>query len=133
MDVFEDVEQTAIMIRDAIRDIPKRVHSNNVDVDQIHKETQDLLHLLELTSFNASEGYNISRQLKDIRQERRRIKNENEMIEPLANVLKKFKNNLQELDKVVGDIRNVKSRLNQRRYHPRIRTDLKDKFDSISS
>ncbi|GGJ48844.1 hypothetical protein [Virgibacillus salexigens] len=54
--MYEDIEQTAVFLRDAIEGIPKRYKNNKTKIADFHSETQDLLHTIELTSFNASEG-----------------------------------------------------------------------------
>jgi len=50
--------------------------------DEIRKELQrldlmqeDILHMIEFHKFNASEGYNLSAMIKEVRLERRKIKN----------------------------------------------------------
>ncbi len=133
MNLFEDIEKTAVVIRDAIRDIPTK-HKENFDmVNQLDKETQDLLHLMEFYDLNASEGFKAYKELQRIRRTRRNLKKENELLEPIANTLKKFKSNLTELDKVIGDIRKVQNSHKARTYKAKVRTDLQEKFDKVGS
>ncbi|WP_162632643.1 hypothetical protein [Paraliobacillus zengyii] len=127
-DLFTDVEQTAVMIRNAVRDVPDRMNENKRELDLINQEIQDLLHVIEFSSFNASDGYRLSKELKIAREKRRKLKNDLELLEPLTTVLKKFRNNLQEVNKVVGDIRKAKALQQSRVYKCRVREDLQIKL-----
>ncbi|WP_182200115.1 hypothetical protein [Paraliobacillus salinarum] len=127
-DLFTDVEQTAIFIRNAVRDVPDRLNTNNAQLTKINQEIQDLMHVVEFSSFNASDGYRLAKDLKIARKKRRELKNELELLEPLVSVLKKFRNNLQEMDKAVGEIRKVKALQQSRTYKCRVREDLQIKL-----
>jgi len=43
---------------------------------EVDKQQQDILHRIEEVDLNASQGYKVYRQLKTVRQRRRKIKNE---------------------------------------------------------
>lgn len=126
--VFEDIEETAKFIRNSVRDIPDRYKNNLSTLDSIQNEIQDLMHVMEFTNFNASDGYRLAKDLKDARVKRRELKNENEVMEPLVTAVKKFRNNLQELDKVIGEIRKIKNLQQSRSYKCRVREDLQIKL-----
>src|SRR5690242_8603446 len=53
---------------------------NAEQVRRCENETQDLLHEIELTSFSAAKGYNMVRELKKVRQDRRYYKDQNEVL-----------------------------------------------------
>lgn len=68
-----------------------------VDIEHYKKELsrldlteQDLLHFIEAENFSASRGYCLAKQIKEVREERRKIKNE---LETLYTLYEKFINN----------------------------------------
>lgn len=106
---------------------------NQVDVEhnllakeqlRLEQATQDLLHEMELTTFNACEGYYLAKRIKDIRIQRREIKNElNELT-----ALKTFASKGQfrcELDNVVKSIELKEKAKEKALYAPRVLNDIK--------
>lgn len=90
-------------------------------------EQQDLLHDIELSDFNAYEGYRIYKTLQGVRRERRNLKREKEMAEILKEMLevnfgsqmaKRLKEALKKMD-------DKQAYFNSATYWPRIRDDLK--------
>lgn len=130
--MYEDIEQTAVFLRDAIKDIPRRYDHNETMMNKLNSETQDLLHTAELTTFNACEGYRISKDIQKVRQERRRHKNENDLLIHLNDVIKKMQPHLKELNKAIGNIRSEKQRHEKRTYKCRVRKDLQNKFLGVA-
>lgn len=63
----------AIDILNKFEDRKSILINNLSDLDL---EEQDLLHYIETEKFNAVEGYKLSRKIKEIRLERRKVKNE---------------------------------------------------------
>lgn len=126
-----DTEKIALTIRDTIRDLPKRYSLNSERISETEKETDDLMHLLELTKFNAVEGYKISKQLQTIRQERRILKDENDLLRPMIHELKNMKNKLNTWDNILGNIRREKARKENRYYNCKYRKDLQDKINGV--
>jgi hypothetical protein len=49
-------------------------------ISQANKELEDMLHEIELTEFNACQGYFMARKVKEIRQRRRELKNDQELL-----------------------------------------------------
>jgi Mg2+ and Co2+ transporter CorA len=96
--------------------------------EEIHKtdcETGDLLHEIELTNFNAYEGYRLAKQLQEVRQRRRELKDTQEILQHLKDF---YDNNKQlhiTLFKLVKEMQKTKASQQNRSYIPRIRTDLK--------
>jgi 5'-deoxynucleotidase YfbR-like HD superfamily hydrolase len=126
--MIHDIEETAVFIRDAIENVPKQLNANHEEIAQIEREIQDLLHVLEFTKFNASEGYKLSKQLQAARQERRKLKNENELLGGLSKIMLKIKPQTDNLNAVIGDIRKRKQMQTNRTYHCRVRKDLQDRM-----
>ena len=126
-----DAEEIAVTIRNAIKDIPSHYDWNMNRIEQIQNETDDLIHMLELTNFNASEGYKISRRLKEIRMERRILKDENDLLRPMVGELTNMKNKKGVWDAVVGNVRKVKAGKRKRFYKCKHRIDLQDKINAV--
>lgn len=126
--MFDNIEDTATNIRNAIRDIPTRYKQNEELIRKLDQETQDLLHFIELKNLNAMEGYKAYKDLQRVRKERRAIKNENELLAPIVDTLTGMKNKLSELDSGIGKIRKVKLSQSQRQYSFRVRHDLDEIF-----
>lgn len=88
----------------------------------IELEQQDLLHFIENESFNASRGYCLAKQLKDLRIKRHEIKNEWDLMQSfVAGYIQPDK---QKIAKVDLKIHNKEKGLNNLRdnkiYHPRV-------------
>lgn len=126
VDPMEDIEQTIKFLRSIFSDLPKRLSQNNEDLDICDKETQDLLHVIELTSFDVVRGYKLSKEMNVVRNRRRKIKDEMDLLEPLVTVINKYPNLSNELSRVLGDIRKIKKRNETRTYKMRVREDLKE-------
>lgn len=123
-----DAEKLAVVLRNTIRDIPKRFDYNVNEISKLEKEVIDLEHVIELTNFNAAEGFKLAKQIQEARQKRRKLKDENEMILSLNRTLSNMKDHVPQLDQVIGDIRKVKSNQENRSYKCRVRKDLQEKF-----
>lgn len=108
-----DILNTAITIRDSVRDIPKQYKYNCERIKQLENEQTDLLHLLEL------------------RQERRKIKDENEQLKHLEPILSKWQCKLSKLDGAIGAIRKAEANKTNRKYYCRVRKDLEPKINKI--
>ncbi|KNE22458.1 hypothetical protein [Virgibacillus pantothenticus] len=126
-----DILNTAITIRDSIRDIPKIYKSNLAQIKELEGEELDLLHQIELTRFNARDGYKIAKRIQEIRQERRRLKNENSQLKHLEIIVSKWQDKLPKLDESIGNIRKEKGNITTRKYHCRVRKDLETKINKI--
>ncbi|WP_077317599.1 hypothetical protein [Virgibacillus proomii] len=126
-----DILNTAITIRDSIRDIPKTYKANVSRIKELEDEQLDLLHQIELTKFNARDGYKIAKRIQEIRQERRRLKNENSQLKHLESIVSKWQDKLPKLDESIGNIRKEKGNITTRKYHCRVRKDLEPKINKI--
>lgn len=121
---MENIEETTVMIRDSIKDLPKRYKQNEIEMKKLDLETQDLLHVVELGKVDAILRQKIFEDLRKVRQARRKIKEENELLAPIVDVLDGLKNKLHEFDNGLGKIRKVKVAQSNRRYGFRVRHDL---------
>jgi len=108
LDVFDDIEKECIDLKTKLR---------NLDV-----ALQDINHYIENNNFNASQGYILAKSIKELRKERRNIKNELDTLSYLKkNFVNKSKNNLKSVN---GQIQKEDEKLcyltENKIYNPRI-------------
>ncbi|MGH0422147.1 hypothetical protein [Bacillus cytotoxicus] len=91
---------------------------NEVDRQLKHIELVqiDLLHIVELETFSSVRGYHIAKKLKEVRLERRAIKNRWEELKIALDTLKETKTKTKEQMLAIYEKR---SRLDDRKYHIR--------------
>jgi 5-bromo-4-chloroindolyl phosphate hydrolysis protein len=95
--------------------------------EEVHKcdqETQDLLHEIELTKFEIQRGYKLSKQLQEVRQRRRDLKNTMEVMRTLKDFLDSNKQMKINLYKILASMEKMKEHQAQRIYTPRVRMDI---------
>lgn len=88
------------------------------------KEVVDLYHEIELTNFNAYEGYRLAKELQTVLKERRECKNENRTLEILVDFLNKNPQLKNGLIQCSNRIKQSEASVDRQKYSPRIRTDL---------
>lgn len=105
-----------------------RDYERNVEViRRTEEELNDLNHEIELSSNkNMYEGYLLYKQIKDLRTERRRAKEENELLKDMYEYFtgqqgQAFKNKIQQIQGGAAKLREIQER---RTYTPRQRSDL---------
>lgn len=130
MDIFENIGKSFESFRNMVKEIPDKYNQNEKDIERLQQETQDLLHLLEFTPISARDGYKISKQLQEIRRERRKLKDENRLLEPLAPLMKRYRNELGNMDKVLDKVQKRSKQQDMRVYKCRVRTDLQESVDN---
>lgn len=119
-----DIEQTITLIRDSIRDLPDRYKANHDEIGKLDQETQDLLHFAEFRKLDIQRGFNFYKETQEVRVRRRELKNENELIAPVIDILVDYKKRLDELNRAIGAIRNKKKLQKDRHYTFKVRKDL---------
>ena len=85
---------------------------------------QDILHKIENEKFNAAEGYCFSKQIKDIRTNRRSYKNELETMHSLMDCIQPVINNINTANKRVVEL---EKKQKDRKYTPRILKEVVSK------
>jgi len=95
------------------------------DISKTDMETEDILHELELSRLNASEGYYWASQLQDVRKRRRDSKDQQSTLLPFKQWADRQKSLTIDLYKTLNSMKNVVKMKDVRVYHPRVRTDLK--------
>jgi vacuolar-type H+-ATPase subunit I/STV1 len=121
-----DIEQALQSVKDVYVNYPKRMQQNEEALKKVEKEIQDLLHVIELKPFNASDGYKYAKQLQEARKERRSLKDEAEIFAPVKELLKFTKPTEKNITKTINEIQGIKSRHQDRLYKMRIREDLQE-------
>ena len=94
-------------------------------IRDIHSEQDDLLHELELTKFNACEGYNLAKELQILRHKRRQYKDQEEQLDMLRGFMNKYKWVISDLKPLIKLLEEKQEHQLHRRYTPKIRTNLK--------
>jgi len=122
--LYDDIEQTIITVRNAIRDLPERYKANHDEIGKLDQETQDLLHLAEFKDLDVRRGFRMYKELQKVRKRRRELKNENELIAPVIDIFKEYSKRLDELNRAIGTIRNKKKLQKDRHYTFKVRKDL---------
>ena len=96
-------------------------------IDQIQDELQDIFHEIELSpNKNMYEGYKLYKRIKELRVERRQLKEETELMKDTYEYFKgqqgqAFKHKMQQLQGSAAKLRKIQE---GRTYKPRQRTDL---------
>lgn len=82
--------------------------------------TQDYLHMLEIVPLSGNERSKIATQLKNTRLERRKHKDNVELLKPLVDCLEKHNRTIKDLEQVLGQMRKIEEKQKNRIYTPRI-------------
>lgn len=111
----------------SILDEVKRTYEYNYEeINLRDKETQDLLHDIEMGNHNTAKLVKLAKELQRARKERRLMKEENECLEPLYNFLGrpewgKVKIDLYKIQTAIARTMEVQA---NRKYMPKVRRDL---------
>lgn len=124
MNIIENYSTTLVTIyQNVIRDYEKGLER----IDEIQGELQDIFHEIELSpSKNMYLGYLLYRRIRDLRIERRRLKEETELMKETYEFFKgqqgqSFKTKMQQLQ---GNAAKLRKTQESRTYKPRQRSDL---------
>lgn len=88
------------------------------------QEIQDLLHEIELTKFDAARGYQLAKQIQEVRQRRRQLKDYMEITKHLKEYLDVNKQMKITLFKVLTAMEKTEENQGHRIYTPRVRMDI---------
>lgn len=124
MNIVNNYSSTMVQI---IQDVIKSYERNEERIKCIEGELNDLNHEIELTpSRNMYSGYLLYKAIRELRIERRRCKEENELMKDMYDYFKgqqgqSFKSKIQQIQGNAAKLREVQER---RTYTPRQRNDL---------
>ncbi|MFD2334751.1 hypothetical protein ACFSR7_36370 [Cohnella sp. GCM10020058] len=118
------------LISELAENIVRRVEKNDAEISRLDSEWNDLAHLVELTSYDAPEGWRILRKQKENRRARRRCKDENAVMRPLYEYLiKSDEQIMKELRRSGKEAGRVASNQKNRQYSPRTDMFTKEEFN----
>jgi hypothetical protein len=106
-----------LKIKSIISDISKDKDKLIKELTKYNYMQEDILHKIESSNFNAATGYYYSKLLKDVRTERRRIKNE---LEKLFSLYQSTTLYLEKLNSVNQTIENKEKKHSAPIYQPRV-------------
>lgn len=90
------------------------------------KETQDILHKIELDDVKYHDYAKLGKALKSIRNERREAKNIQLQLSPLIGWIKENQNVVRGLERLLGEVRKAETNIKNAHYYPR--TDVVDEI-----
>ena len=90
------------------------------------KETQDILHKIELDDVKYHDYAKLGKSLKSIRNERREAKNIQLQLAPLVGWIKENQNVVRGLERLLGEVRKVETNVKNAHYYPR--TEIVDEI-----
>lgn len=97
------------------------------EIQRTEDITQDLLHELELGSLNAVEIMAVAKELKDVRQERRKYKDELAKVNTLKGFTDKYNNKMivGDIMQVIKNLKTLKTNQDNRIYNAKVLKNLK--------
>lgn len=124
MNIVNNYSSTIVTI---FQDVIRNYERNLEDIKRIEDELNDLSHEIELSSpKNMYQGYLLYKSIRELRIERRRCKEENELMKDMYEYFKgqqgqAFKNKIQQIQ---GNAAKLRETQEKRTYTPRQRNDL---------
>ena len=101
----------AVELKHLFNEISDEYNRLYLEIGKCDLKQQDLLHKIESSSFNAAQGYKLAKELKELREKRREVKNDFAIIEVIK---KDFVNRYnQQLSKVLDSVMQKNSKLDQ--------------------
>jgi hypothetical protein len=118
-------EDACVELIKIFSDVCDTFEQNYETVNRCDKEAQDLLHEIELSEKQTKAGgFKLYKELREVRRERRRARDENELLQPLVDVLKQQETFRLRLYKVHDRIKELARQQGERTYKARVRDDL---------
>lgn len=124
MNIVNNYSSTIVSI---FQDVVKNYERNESDIKRIEDELNDISHEIELSNAkDMYKGWQMYKLIRDLRIERRRAKEENELLKDMykfftSQVGQEFKNKVQQIQGNAAKLREVQE---HRTYTPRQRDDL---------
>ena len=99
------------------------------EIEYRQDEYNDISHLLEFGTFNASELCKLGKQLQESKRVRRECLNSNELLTPLYEYINKNTAFFNGLEQIRIDIEKARKHQARRRYEIRVREDLREQLE----
>lgn len=126
------IENVAKQLQEVLGSIPQQVSRIHKEIQLCDQESSDLLHLIEFSSFHASEGYKLCRDLQITRQKRRKLKNELSTLEQISEQLGVHRPMNHQTEAIGNVIAKRKRIVANSKYTPKVRTDLTERFNKCN-
>ncbi len=129
-DVFE-FEKSISNIMNFMENAPKEMEELNKQLSSCDLEIADLEHYAEFVNFNASEGYLISKELKQVLKRRREVKRKLALLESTHTRFSCMVGGLKNVAKWKEGVEKSLTVNDNKLYTPRIRVELYDRINGI--
>lgn len=114
-----------VQTNDYLKNVPRRIQELKNEIQMYNDEVIDIQHYIELSeNKNASEGYLIYKQLKEVLCKRRQVKDELEYLEMIEKRMKNTFKHQEGLIMIVDGLEEKQNMMQQRTYTPRVRKEL---------
>lgn len=122
-----EVEELLKLMKQFFENVDKEQQDLREELSEKQLEQEDLLHEIELSDLNAAESAKVMKKLKQVRKERRVIKNDLERIGLIQHFTEKYNNKFicNEIAMLLKELRKQKENQDNRKYSPRVLTNLK--------
>jgi len=125
-----DPDTAAENILFLIESVVKRFEQNDAAISRYDSERGDLDHMIELTTYNAAEGFQLVKRVKENRRARRICKDENLVMKPLYDYLKQNGEKLlKEMRTIAKATEKAVAYREKQKYHPRTNIITADEFE----
>ena len=113
-----------------LRDTSAQAGQSTEDWQETDKQTQDILHRLELYSDSYHETARLGKLLRQVHQRRRKAKEAYERTKPIADWCQENKASIKSLERLLGAVRKAEERQQSRMWAPK--TDVLDKEKNLN-
>lgn len=124
----ERLRDVATQMSKLMKDVPQQIDRIKQEIELCEKEVDDLRHLIELTNFNASQGYKMSKDMQITLIKRRELKDELDSLVAVKAMMSKHRPMLAQSETLSSTIKQRVGAQKRRTYTPRVRTDLAPMF-----
>lgn len=122
-------EETINTVREFFVDLPKHYLHLQEELKRLDEESQDILHLIEMVDLDLYRSWQASKELRENRRNRRKIKDELNTLDSLKEVYYRKNISKDSLDTAVGKLREVRNSQETRGYRMRQRTEWQSMVD----
>ncbi|MBS4173484.1 hypothetical protein [Bacillus sp. FJAT-49736] len=123
---MSDIVQALESIKEVYINIPKRIEELENHLRNLDNEQQDLLHFMEFAKPDAREMIRKYKELRNTRNERRKVKDELELLQSAKEIFSYQKLTEKNVGKVLGNVHHVLNVQENRCYTMKVRKDLQE-------
>ncbi|GIN22520.1 hypothetical protein [Siminovitchia fordii] len=119
-----NLEKALQSVREIYVNTPKQYELANNELKKINDEIQDILHIFELGKVDAIAITKLGKDLKKLRKQRRKLKEEIEVLEKVKRFISHQKPTEKIINNSIGEVRSTIEKQKKRSYKLRVRKDL---------